>query len=664
MESSQPSRAASTLVGSVIFIYNVGFSECLWSGQGKKPSQTANLHHALGSVEARLERIENGLLGIEQTIARLGGSRPGLAPPSPTSSHLPDNWPSVLPPAVSSGVPTNKPGSRRFVHKGEGSWERYTGPTALGSLICDANEFILDPLLDSGGPAARDAASYAHELLDALFGAGPGPETGQDDVPPELPPMAMVEAMMEPYFETINVHVPIWTRSSFRKLGDLYQASGGGEDSAYIVCANNLVLLALTAQSVRLQCRRRADTSMVGHRTSTMELDLIRTFLLNARRALNIMDQLFTPSLANIQAFLSMCLVAQQYFGEDTLAFLVRQAVHLAQSAGLCFSLSSEEASTIGLVDAEERRNMLRSLCILSASASWWSGIGSNILWAEVAAASTKGFIGTAGSPVESPGDLRCRLALARIEDELFKLAYSPAHGGKQPYEIKHGVGMLLKQLEEWWSDFGDGHELPRRPTLEWDDDFLASASCISIEGAIRLHTLRILMKWSLSDGYDESCGTLTDSRCCLRLFIRALLGGESDLEHYAALPRLLTMYPPVAFLHLSIHVVRNRGSSTTTNTDGGLATSDLQLLQTFAHGVLHVADLGFGVNSTIGRLRKFGVIVADVAAACGGSHARAQTPRPDACLQSVKDGEVDIDVLFQQYSVQSLPYEFDMDSL
>lgn len=37
-----------------------------------------------------------------------------------------------------------------------------------------------------------------------------------------------------------------------------------------------------------------------------MELDLIRTFLLNARRALNIMDQLFTPSLANIQAFLSM----------------------------------------------------------------------------------------------------------------------------------------------------------------------------------------------------------------------------------------------------------------------------------------------------------------------------------------------------------------------
>ncbi|EQL01605.1 hypothetical protein OCS_02681 [Ophiocordyceps sinensis CO18] len=647
MESSQPSRAASTLCaihaepersaaaendhgariasGSASSVYGLDKArnqvrpptcKCpfVWRGSKEKNQRDERLtrsmfirHHALGSVEARLERIENGLLGIEQTIARLGGSRPGLAPPSPTSSHLPDNWPSVLPPAVSSGVPTNKPGSRRFVHKGEGSWERYTGPTALGSLICDANEFILDPLLDSGGPAARDAASYAHELLDALFGAGPGPETGQDDVPPELPPMAMVEAMMEPYFETINVHVPIWTRSSFRKLGDLYQASGGGEDSAYIVCANNLVLLALTAQS---------------------------------------------------------CLVAQQYFGEDTLAFLVRQAVHLAQSAGLCFSLSSEEASTIGLVDAEERRNMLRSLCILSASASWWSGIGSNILWAEVAAASTKGFIGTAGSPVESPGDLRCRLALARIEDELFKLAYSPAHGGKQPYEIKHGVGMLLKQLEEWWSDFGDGHELPRRPTLEWDDDFLASASCISIEGAIRLHTLRILMKWSLSDGYDESCGTLTDSRCCLRLFIRALLGGESDLEHYAALPRLLTMYPPVAFLHLSIHVVRNRGSSTTTNTDGGLATSDLQLLQTFAHGVLHVADLGFGVNSTIGRLRKFGVIVADVAAACGGSHARAQTPRPDACLQSVKDGEVDIDVLFQQYSVQSLPYEFDMDSL
>jgi hypothetical protein len=267
-------------------------------------------NHGIRQLEARMERMEGGLESIQRSLARLelGWSTAGPAkpPPSPLASTGPTELDSsVLPPSP------RYPGLRRRVHTGEDGCERYTGPTALPSLILDVKEFIPEPLGEGDGSGTQQAANSARESLGVLFDAGTNYEPLGDDLPPEMPPVAIVEAMIEPYFEFINPRMPIWTRKSFRALMEACEGSGGSRTRrAAMVCANNMVLLTLTAKFLRATSKRRAQAPPSGstdkQRLSSMELSLFKTFLVNAKRALTSIEQLLSPSLISIQAFLSL----------------------------------------------------------------------------------------------------------------------------------------------------------------------------------------------------------------------------------------------------------------------------------------------------------------------------------------------------------------------
>lgn len=121
------------------------------------------------------------------------------------------------------------------------------------------------------------------------------------------PPLVIVEAMIEPYFGMVNPHMPLWTKESFRRLMDSAPESSNASDKrAYDVCANNLVLLTLQAKSLHsrvISSRTRTEASG----PSSIDMDLIRSFITNAKRALeNVELLLLNPSLLTLQALLSL----------------------------------------------------------------------------------------------------------------------------------------------------------------------------------------------------------------------------------------------------------------------------------------------------------------------------------------------------------------------
>ncbi|KAJ3490407.1 hypothetical protein NLG97_g5788 [Lecanicillium saksenae] len=297
--------------------------ECRWSGHGKRASQTATINQAMRKFETRLERIEKGITGMEGSLSRLSLDRRGPARrasvrtiPSPGNSS--QSWPDE----VISPLSLKHPGRRRSITKCHGYPERYLGPMVLASLIVDVKEFILDSLNESEDIGVKYAISIAHEHLDGLTSTAPTEEAAQLHSAPEMPPISMLEAMAQPYIDSINQKMPIWTPEAFEKFMDSCQSivQNNSQDMASIICANSVVLLTLAAKSVRLRSKRPSQTQTAeGMKRPSTDLDsnLMRAFLLNAKRSLNKAEQLLCSSMANLRALLSLCLVSQIFFTDE-----------------------------------------------------------------------------------------------------------------------------------------------------------------------------------------------------------------------------------------------------------------------------------------------------------------------------------------------------------
>lgn len=167
---------------------------------------------------------------------------------------------------------------------------------------------IKDELLESPGMdrhAVKECVLQAQRKIDLLVGQGEEMSFGERS-PPKTPPFAILDAMIEPYFTTVNEHFPIWTKSGFTQMATtLRQSTPAQRDLASIICCNNLILMAMSADS--LSCHQRESMQPKPTRkSSSIDFDLIAGFLTNAKHAVNNIDQLVSPHLINVQALLSL----------------------------------------------------------------------------------------------------------------------------------------------------------------------------------------------------------------------------------------------------------------------------------------------------------------------------------------------------------------------
>jgi hypothetical protein len=181
--------------------------------------------------------------------------------------------------------------------------ERFFGPTSLETVVRETAELLVKPSIESdlSNQAVRQLVTTANTKINELIAEVEDfTEYGSSL---EAPPLPLLEAMIEPYFALINPSFPIWTKEKFTKLTAVVQASEDRcQNRAYVVCANNLILMTLTSNSLRY-CQRKDSKS---DKLSSIDADLIRTFLANAKRAIRNVELLVAPSLLNVQALLSL----------------------------------------------------------------------------------------------------------------------------------------------------------------------------------------------------------------------------------------------------------------------------------------------------------------------------------------------------------------------
>jgi hypothetical protein len=171
------------------------------------------------------------------------------------------------------------------------------GPTSLASLIHNMDELMHDFTHASG--MAESTTTAVRQKIEKLSSTADMSNLVNDASMLKMPPTLIVEALIDPYFDTIACYVPIWTSASFRKLLAASKDEDDFLDSrAFTLCSNNLVLLTLTARTLNSRANNPSNGSI--------DLELVQSYVANANRAIANIEQLTRPRLINIQALLSL----------------------------------------------------------------------------------------------------------------------------------------------------------------------------------------------------------------------------------------------------------------------------------------------------------------------------------------------------------------------
>jgi hypothetical protein len=205
-------------------------------------------------------------------------------------------------PSSHSRCAAMRPGRFRLIHRADGS-QQYVGPTSLDSLINEFAWSVVTPLCQSylQHSLSQDQLIFARDRLFAVVGLTESYQSVKDLSATTIPPLGILEPMIDPYFDNINQLLPIWSKDRFREFIAISQLETTGlPRTALMTCFNSLVILILTTKLASVS--RQSETSMPGW--GSTNLDLVKYFLKNAMRAVDNIYELMTLHLSNIQALL------------------------------------------------------------------------------------------------------------------------------------------------------------------------------------------------------------------------------------------------------------------------------------------------------------------------------------------------------------------------
>ncbi|KAI0388116.1 hypothetical protein F5Y04DRAFT_274968 [Hypomontagnella monticulosa] len=589
--------------------------KCEWSGNGKKGNQTVLLSHTIEGLSKRLETLEAALAETQNTVKQLvSGTSTGVEIlASLNSSH---NWPT---PEGSSPATDETPTFKRplghFI-RGQNAEisERYFEPTSLESLLYNIRDGILEPFINNSSQShsLRECTLQAQQKLDILVLSE---ETvGRNGALPTAPPISILKAMIEPYFTCINPYFPIWTKDSFMRItADLEEQDASDQDLGKVVCSNNLILMALAANSLQpppnpSKPRRTKST----RNSSSIDLDLTKGFLANAKRAIEHADLLLAPRLVNVQALLSLCLVAQEHMSTGVFARLFSMTAQCAKSIGLHDWEWSIRGQT-GAEDGRERQCVSYCLYILDKVACWTVGTSPCILATDV-------HIDTIPNAVENTliGDLAAKARLAEIQEGIYFEIYARRAPGRTDSQVRQLTSRLSQKLQDWLLNSGID--------IEDIDNISNPDSPSKIELFIAFTFTQLLYMWPFREHPDMMHQCTEVSRRCMKLLLR-LWHPLAELGHLGVFPRIVASQPPLYLYEIFAYALREEEER----------EASLELFQAFTEMLQAITNLRDG-DSYSGRLSEVSNILTDVITAIGTQHKRRKyqhTPSPSLTFPS-----------------------------
>ncbi|KAI1388531.1 uncharacterized protein F4822DRAFT_403099 [Hypoxylon trugodes] len=442
-----------------------------------------------------------------------------------------------------------------------GTEERYFGPTSLPSLALAIKDAIIEHL-DPETERSREYALLVEQKIDAIISRGEGIMTRGGHLP-TVPPFTILDAMIEPYFTAISPHFPIWTKSKFIQMAtDLRCSPAPDEDLASIICCNNLILMTLTANSL---CFRRGSIPQdkQARKTSSLDLDVTAGFLANSKRAISNVGSLLAPSVINVQALISLCVVAQEHLPSSTFETLFGLTAQVAKAVGIHQWHSFR--SQLGDEESLERRNISYCLYILDKTVCWTTGTSPSIPVSDIYTEPIE------ASETSSETYLTTKVELAMIQETIYSEMYACRMDGRNEDEIRQIVSRTWQGLETWMVNSGtdlDGVE----KALEYPS--------LKFEMAIGCLYSQLLLIWPYGDHLDTMFQQRTE---IARRYMKMILGFwnlASDPGHHSILTRIIASQSPLYLHEMFVRIIGGQGQD-----------SDIDMLRKFSEMIQTVTD-------------------------------------------------------------------------
>ncbi|RAL01977.1 Zn(II)2Cys6 transcription factor [Aspergillus ibericus CBS 121593] len=538
---------------------------CQYTQKGKRVNHTKKLVNDVQLLGNRLERIEEALLRY-LSVASASNSPPtsSVTPYSPDAQrrNAEDSW-------NRSDNSEGSPDGLSDLHGGSPGNHVFGPSSSMAALYVEA-QAAGDQLAASlsqqgslerpGGPPTHESALRTQIAeVSALFQrlATDSPMLSKpehhDDLPPFLPPRALLEVFLETYFTELSPLLPIYDRPSvLAAMHTQYGSTLEAPDPAWIVSLSSILLQTLEAKSTGSQ---KADTIA----RSTLEVDLQFQLLLNIRRCYNHFERLLQPRVANVQALLSMALVALRYFRFTMFETVFTQACELAKSMGL-----HQSSFTANAKQCAECQTLFWSLFILDKHISLVAGksclLPSYDCGIPLPPSTTTGIL---------LDDLfAARIALAHIEEEIVCSLYSAQAPRLSPNHLSRRAHKLIHRLNDWTSHHSRILYPPASTTITAQQTTeLRYALCIS----------RVLVQRRIPTPESRQI-RLEHARTGLRLLQELCESYHPDdsISNFTVFESILLHYPIVLFLEVYIHLLAPTPTHTT-------LTSDTNALRFFA---------------------------------------------------------------------------------
>ncbi|KAI0403332.1 hypothetical protein F4802DRAFT_571752 [Xylaria palmicola] len=222
---------------------------------------------------------------------------------------------------------------------------------------------------DNGPYAPQDVGVQAalQHLRDhfPFTGPSPSPNIIADNQPVSVPPRLMVDLFIKNFLCSYNMLFPVFDRA---ELGDavdaFYAADQQIDNSPWALIFTNIIVLGLG---------REAQTASVSKsHPKSMHHELISSFLRNCDRAITNLDSFTRPSIANIQALLTLALVGREFYEITVFEKACQTACHLARIMGL--HRNGIPRDTVQCSERDERERLFKVLYTLDKCRTFLTG--------------------------------------------------------------------------------------------------------------------------------------------------------------------------------------------------------------------------------------------------------------------------------------------------
>ncbi|KAF3929033.1 hypothetical protein ABW20_dc0102162 [Dactylellina cionopaga] len=338
--------------------------------------------------------------------------------------------------------------------------------------------------------------------------------------------------LIDNFFEKINKFFPLFRYDSFMKnVNKMYEKPSAMSDRGWLVCFNNVLLFSLYG--------------MGTNKKEDIQIALVEKYFYNSWAAFDDVSILLTPNLINVQALLTLAIVAQEISKPGLCWMLLSQACRLAQAIGL--HRQSHPAQNFSEEESVERQLVFWTLYVMDKALSLTFGRSTCLPDFDVDVDLPDNVTGNVLLTQHFSG----WVWLAKIQSQIYMRLYSASACRASDEDRQHAAKELELELRNWWAQNGAGLQLI--PSIG-----LFEKQYLELEIKFSFHNSMIMIHRVNKGGGELSEAICLDSARTSVQLIKQTLEVNHEAADGSVLLWLFQYFPFTPFFVLFSNVIRN----------------------------------------------------------------------------------------------------------